>query len=88
MKIEFHYTYILIALGFILTGYFHNLIIFTSIIIIHELGHLIFGLLSGYKFSSFRIGNIMLVKTGGKLKFKKLTIELTEVALRKNPTLN
>ena len=43
-------------------------------IIIHELGHLIFGLLSGYKFSSFRIGNIMLVKTGGKLKFKKLTI--------------
>ena len=39
MKIEFHYTYILIALGFVLTGYFHNLIIFTSIIIIHELGH-------------------------------------------------
>lgn len=57
------------------------IIIFLSIyitmylqIIIHELGHLIFGLLSGYKFSSFRIGNIMLVKTGGKLKFKKLTI--------------
>ena len=30
--------------------------------------------MTGYKFSSFRIGNIMLVKTGGKLKFKKLTI--------------
>lgn len=39
MKIEFHYTYIIIALGFILTGYFSNLIVFTSIIIIHELGH-------------------------------------------------
>jgi len=39
MKIEFHYTYILIALGFILTGYFSNLLIFTSIIIFHELGH-------------------------------------------------
>lgn len=43
-------------------------------LIIHELGHLIFGLMTGYKFSSFRIGNLMLVKTGGKLKFKKLTI--------------
>lgn len=41
MKIEFHYTYILIAISFILTGYFSNLIIFTSIIIIHELGHYI-----------------------------------------------
>ena len=41
MKIEFHYTYILIAISFILTGYFSNLLIFTSIIIIHELGHYI-----------------------------------------------
>ena len=40
-KIEFHYTYILIALGYILTGYFANLIIFTSIILFHELGHYI-----------------------------------------------
>ena len=39
MKIEFHYTYILIAISFILTGYFSNLIIFTSIILVHELGH-------------------------------------------------
>ena len=41
MKIEFHYTYIIIALGFILTGYFSNLLVFTSLIIIHELGHFI-----------------------------------------------
>ena len=39
MKIEFHKTYILIAISFILTGYFSNLLIFTSIIIFHELGH-------------------------------------------------
>ena len=39
MKIEFHKTYILIAISFILTGYFSNLIIFTSIIIFHEFGH-------------------------------------------------
>ena len=40
-KIEFHYTYIIIALSFIITGYFPNLIIFTSIILFHELGHFI-----------------------------------------------
>ena len=39
MKITFHYTYLLIAISFIITGYFSNLIIFTSIIIIHEIGH-------------------------------------------------
>ncbi len=39
MKIKFHYTYLIIAISFILTGYFSNLLIFTSIIIIHELGH-------------------------------------------------
>jgi len=41
MKIEFHYTFIIIAISFILTGYFSNLIIFTSIILFHEMGHYI-----------------------------------------------
>ena len=39
MKIEFHYTYLFVAFSFIITGYFSNLLVFTSIIIIHELGH-------------------------------------------------
>lgn len=43
-------------------------------IIIHEGGHLIFGLLSGYKFVSFRIGSLALVKIKGKLRFKKLSL--------------
>ena len=38
-KIEFHSTYLFIALGFALTGYFYNLIIFTSLILVHEFGH-------------------------------------------------
>ena len=38
-KIEFHSTYLFIALGFSLTGYFYNLIIFTSLILVHEFGH-------------------------------------------------
>lgn len=39
-KLEFHYSYIIIAFGFIITGYFKILLIVTSIILIHELGHL------------------------------------------------
>ena len=43
-------------------------------IIVHEAGHLIFGLLSGYKFSSFRIFNFMWVKENEKTVFKRLKI--------------
>lgn len=43
-------------------------------LIIHELGHLIFGLLTGYKFSSFRIGGIILIKNKNKYKLKLLKI--------------
>lgn len=39
-------------------------------VVIHELGHLIFGLISGYKFTSFRLLNIMLIKISGKYKIK------------------
>ena len=40
-------------------------------IILHEAGHLVCGLLSGYRFVSFRIGSITLFKDGnGKLRFK------------------
>ena len=42
--------------------------------IIHEAGHLIFGLLSGYRFSSFRIGSFMWVKENENIKFRRLTI--------------
>ena len=40
-------------------------------IIIHEGGHLIFGLLSGYRFSSFRIGSVALVKTSAGMRLKR-----------------
>ena len=43
-------------------------------IIIHEAGHLIFGLMTGYRFSSFRIFNLMWVKLDGRVQFKKLNI--------------
>lgn len=37
--IEFHYTYLFIAFSFIITGHIKDLLVFTSIIIIHEIGH-------------------------------------------------
>jgi hypothetical protein len=40
-------------------------------VVLHELGHLICGLLSGYRFISFSVGHMMLVKENGKLKKKK-----------------
>ncbi len=41
---------------------------------IHELGHLVCGLLTGYKFVSFRIFNLTLLKENGKFRIKKFAI--------------
>lgn len=43
-------------------------------IIIHEAGHLVFGLLTGYQFSSFRIFSFMWVKEEGKVRLKRMSI--------------
>ncbi len=43
-------------------------------IIFHEGGHLICGLIKGYKFLSFRVGSLTLVKREGKLQWKKTTV--------------
>lgn len=52
---------------------FFILITFASLLqlIIHEAGHLVFGLLSGYRFSSFRIGSFIIMKIDGRLKLKR-----------------
>ena len=43
-------------------------------IIIHEAGHLVFGLMTGYKFCSFRVASFMWLKENGKLKLKRLSV--------------
>lgn len=43
-------------------------------IVIHEAGHLVFGLLSGYQFSSFRIASLMVMKVDGKWKLRKFSL--------------
>ncbi len=43
-------------------------------LLIHEVGHLVFGLATGYKFSSFRIFSLMWVNESGKVRFRRLGI--------------
>jgi len=42
--------------------------------VLHEAGHLLFGLLTGYQYSSFRIGSFMWVKYEGKIRLKRHTL--------------
>lgn len=62
-KIEFHYTFLIMALGLVLTGHFSNLIVFTSLIIAHEIGHFLVALFWGYK-----IDRIIIYPYGGLTK--------------------
>ena len=50
------------------------LAVFFIQIILHEAGHLLFGLLTGYRFVSFRVGIINLIKQNGKFKIKKYSL--------------
>lgn len=43
-------------------------------IIVHEGGHLVFGLICGYRFCSFRIGSLMMVRQGGRLNFRSFKL--------------
>lgn len=41
---------------------------------VHEAGHLVCGLLTGYRFVSYRIFNLTLINENGRLKFKRFNI--------------
>ena len=48
-----------------------GVVAFISQVIVHEAGHLVFGLLSGYKFISFRVFDFKIIKDeNGKLKIR------------------
>lgn len=63
--LEFIY-FILLAVYYVVTMILHT--------IIHEAGHLVFGLLSGYRFLSYRVFSFTIVKKEGKLAVKKLKV--------------
>lgn len=46
-------------------------------IIVHEAGHLVFGLATGYRFRSFRVGSLMLVQQDGRLRFRRFSVQGT-----------
>ena len=66
-------------------------------IILHEAGHLVCGLLSGYNFVSFRIGSFTIIKQDGKIRIKRFKLAGTggqclmspprDVALDEVPTM-
>ncbi|MBO5353401.1 MAG: hypothetical protein J6A77_08905 [Lachnospiraceae bacterium] len=62
--------FIFCVCGFYLWFWFSTLVQ----VVVHEAGHLVFGLLSGYKFSSFRIGSFMWVKLNEKIRFKRYSL--------------
>lgn len=43
-------------------------------VVIHEAGHLVFGLVTGYRFLSFRIGSLMLVREGGHFRLRRFAL--------------
>lgn len=67
LKIEFHNTYLIMALGFILTGHYLNLIVFTSLILVHELGHYFMA-----KIYKFNVVKIIIYPYGGNTKIEDI----------------
>lgn len=58
---------VLVAIGSLLVS-------LALLVVIHESGHLVCGLLTGYKFTSFRIFNHTLFKKDGKFQIKKFAV--------------
>lgn len=67
LKIKFHRTYWFVALGFILTGYYLNLIVFTSLILVHESGHYLMA-----RLFHFRVDYVIIYPYGGFVKLNDL----------------
>lgn len=60
--------------GFTLLIIFAMLVTLPLQLILHELGHLIFGLFSGFRFVSFRVFSLAIYKKEGKLRFGRYRV--------------
>lgn len=65
--LTFHYTYYLMALSYVLAGYYLELIAITTLIIVHEFGHYITA-----KILDFRVEKITIYPFGGITKITDL----------------
>jgi len=70
--LSFKFTKVTLIKSLLFLG-FYFVFLFVHIII-HELGHLIFGLFTGYKFVSFRIGKYLIKKEKDKLIIKRFKL--------------
>ena len=63
----------LMSVGILLLGFYVMLYLQ---IVVHEAGHLVFGLLTGYRFSLFRIGSLTFLRdpVSGKIRVKRLQL--------------
>lgn len=66
-KIEFHYSFLVVALGLAITGHFSNLFVFTLLIIVHEFGHVIAAL-----FFKYEVFKIIIYPYGGLTKLNTM----------------
>lgn len=77
-----HYNTICVTEGLIENGsmifYFYGLAVYFAAVylqmIIHECGHLVFGLISGYRFLSIRFASFMLIRSEGRIKLKRYSL--------------
>lgn len=69
-RLSVHVPYAVLLLGFAAVFYI-GIMLHT---VIHEAGHLVGGLLTGYKFVSFRVGSVIWTKKGNKLSCGRLKI--------------
>lgn len=65
--IEFHRSYLIMAFGFVMTGYYLNLVVFTSLIIVHEMGHYLMA-----RINHFEVDKIIIYPYGGLTKLNSL----------------
>lgn len=63
-------AYLLTLAAFLVTVY----IAYFLQTVLHEAGHLIFGLMTGYRFASFRVGSIILTRENGKFRFGRYSL--------------
>ena len=79
-KVKLHPLFYFVLITSLLTGYFKNIIIFTSIILVHELGHII----TAYMFN-WKIEKIIIMPFGGltifNTKINKSLIEEFFIAI-------
>lgn len=65
--ISFHYTYYLLAISYVLCGYYINLIVLTTLIVVHEFGHYITA-----RLLNFKVDKIVIYPFGGITKINGL----------------